>query len=506
MLRVVAALVLGLAACTKIGAPSKPRADAVADSAGVPCAVSRILASKCATCHGHPTRENAPMPLTTWDELHALTPSRRDAGVLVHEQIALRIHDRERPMPPPGQPQLSVDELSTLDIWLGADAPGGRTCEAMVETSAPADAPQRDDTRTNTGGEPGRPSTVDAGTVSTSPAPTSTNSGQAQSAAGSPSPKPDASSEPTPAPDAGMPPTQPVTNPDAPVPPADGECEWVDLLARSDESYTPYRVAANASDEYRCFVFDRKLDVRTHAIAFKPVADNVKVLQHWVLYTLESLSTRDVVTSCDYTAGYRMISAGAQGTDPWYFPPEVGIDVGRGLFMLEVHYHNAGKPETTDQSGVRVCLSSKPRPKVATVSWLGVERFVVPAHAVDHVVSNRCKPTSREPIHLLRYFPHMNRLGTRTSLRVDHADGTSDVLHNASYAIDSQKTYAIPYVMQPGDSLLATCYYNNPGSSTVTLGFKASDEMCNHFVVAYPSLALTNDAPSGWSVACQGPP
>lgn len=96
----------------------------------------RILSNKCVSCHGHPPRADAPMSLTSWDELHAPTPTRRDAGVQVHEQMALRIHDQQHPMPPRDQAALSDDELSTLDIWFSAGAPSGQACDVSSQSDA----------------------------------------------------------------------------------------------------------------------------------------------------------------------------------------------------------------------------------------------------------------------------------------------------------------------------------------------------------------------------------
>ena len=505
--RLAACALVALAACTKIGAPSPSRMDGENAAQELPCAVGRVLRTKCVQCHGHPPSADAPLSLTSWSETHL--PAQGAGTAKVFERIAARIHDAERPMPPRGQPQLTDDELSTLDIWLQAGAPASKDCATKSEpvgAVAPPDAgPAHDDMHAPSAGDQAPHASSSAATPASADA-GSPISGPASATAGAPAAAPDAgsTSAQTTAMQGSAPP--PPTASDLPVPPRDDECEYVDLLAQSDKNGSPYKVAANANDEYRCFIFDRNLDTRTQALAFLPMADNVGVMQHWVLYALESFGSRDAVVSCDYTPGYKIIAGGAPGTDPWYLPADVGVDVGRGLFMLEVHYNNPGKPETTDRSGVRVCLSKQPRPKVATVSWLGVERLSIPAKAVDYNVSNRCRPTSREPIHLLRYWPHMNRLGTRSALRVERSDGTSETLHNATYSLQAQKTYAVPYVLQPGESLLATCYYNNPNDYAVSLGLKASDEMCNHFVLAYPALALTNDAPSAWNDACLGAP
>jgi len=476
----------------------------------LPCAVDTILREKCHACHGRPTRETAPMSLITWQDLHAPAPEHKERPAPVYERIAERIHDTRSPMPPRDRPQLEEKELSTLDIWLSAGAPSGAPCRA----GGSAATPERDADSTDTQAPQAPPASGSQGAAgNASPTSSMTGTGATtpstgRAGAGTSGSSPAAMNEARDAGSADARVDAGPANEDQPVIPSDSDCDYFDLLARNDSTGAPYQVPADVMDQNRCFVFDQKFSGPTQALAFIPVLDNETVVHHWILYSLDAYEVRDVFASCESfnQAGYKMLAGGGAGTEGWYLPKDVGMDLGRGLFMLEVHYNNIAKPAALDQSGVRICAAKAPRPKTATISWLGVDLFSIPPKVTDHTVANRCRPRSQEPIHLLRYWPHMHQLGFQASLRVDHADGTSESLHDAPYTFESQKAYDLQYVVRPGDSFLATCYYNNPHDYPVGLGLKTTDEMCNHFVVAYPASAFTNNGLSAWTDACVGAP
>jgi cytochrome c551/c552 len=92
-------------------------------SGGLPCDVDAILQAHCQQCHAPKPVFGAPMPLVTWDDLHA--PLKSDASKKVYEQVGVRIHDDKNPMPQPPNPRLSDADASVLDTWIAAGAPKG---------------------------------------------------------------------------------------------------------------------------------------------------------------------------------------------------------------------------------------------------------------------------------------------------------------------------------------------------------------------------------------------
>src|SRR6185312_3265444 len=98
-----------------------PDASSPAQSDALPCDVQTVLARSCAQCHSDPPLFGAPMALTTWTEVHAEAST-----------IHARIHDDQRPMPPPPNARLDASAMATLDDWIarGAPAGDGATCSA----------------------------------------------------------------------------------------------------------------------------------------------------------------------------------------------------------------------------------------------------------------------------------------------------------------------------------------------------------------------------------------
>jgi hypothetical protein len=93
----------------------------VAASGPLPCDVGAVLTRSCVSCHSDPPQFGAPMPLVTWTQAHA-------EASLIHA----RIHDDQRPMPPPPNARLDAASAATLDAWIAGGAPAGgdATCGA----------------------------------------------------------------------------------------------------------------------------------------------------------------------------------------------------------------------------------------------------------------------------------------------------------------------------------------------------------------------------------------
>jgi mono/diheme cytochrome c family protein len=93
---------------------------------GLPCAVSDLLARRCSNCHGATPQFGAPMPLVTRADLTAMSAR---TGRRVWQDIATRVHDATRPMPPPPNQALNEDDARILDAWIASGAPeSAATC------------------------------------------------------------------------------------------------------------------------------------------------------------------------------------------------------------------------------------------------------------------------------------------------------------------------------------------------------------------------------------------
>ena len=94
---------------------------------GLPCEVSKLLASRCLVCHGQPPAA-APISLASYADLTGM--SLVDAKKSVAERAVLRMLDGMDPMPPGPSVTVAQSELMPMQMWVAAGAP-------MVSCKAP---------------------------------------------------------------------------------------------------------------------------------------------------------------------------------------------------------------------------------------------------------------------------------------------------------------------------------------------------------------------------------
>lgn len=342
-----------------------------------------------------------------------------------------RVTNVQRPMPPPPNPSLQGAELTTLVDWLRRGAPAGAACDA--EASPPAD--------------------------------------------------PDLVPE---------------------MPPPEAECDHlVDLTAHGAGGAADangYQVPRQ-NDIYTCFAFSTPWQATAHALSFHPIVDDDRVLHHWLLYSADRADAQihgktrqnGEVYPCDGTnPGLALVAGWAPGGIPAVMPPEVGLEMPPpgGLFILEIHYHNDAGVDAQDRSGVRICATERLRPNTAAMHWLGEERG--PAHILpfsvppgNSEITGHCNPRINTPVHIISSSPHMHRRGTRMRTVIHRAGGGDENLLDTPFDFENQIIYPTPTLLNPGDRLSTTCFFNNPGGAA-RFGTSTDDEMCFNFVTAWP--------------------
>ncbi len=101
-----------------------------------------ILEARCVSCHAT-IPVNAPRALVTWED----TQVNAFTGRPVHVEMALRVADALRPMPPQGQPALTPEEIRILQVWSSEGAPegpGGGLLDVGFRDGGPRDGSPRD--------------------------------------------------------------------------------------------------------------------------------------------------------------------------------------------------------------------------------------------------------------------------------------------------------------------------------------------------------------------------
>jgi hypothetical protein len=372
------------------------------------------------------------MPLVSWQDFQRTAP--KDSSIRVYQSVADRIHrNGSGRMPETGS--LSSAEMSTLDAWIAAGAPAGDNCGVT---------PPRDGGGVRDGALPDAPTDEDTTCVEFRA------HGQ-QGVSGDKSPF-----------DTGtliLPPTE----------------------------------------FYACFNFTSPWKEAVQGLQFATIIDNSETLHHWLFYQTMLPVTDGSFIMCDGQHPLQALVTGwAPGNQDLELPPDVGLELAppTGNYVLELHYNNpAGKP-FKDASGVRICASKKFRPKTASITWTGTERINIPPRATGSA-SGKCIPGRvnmgpNDPIHIFAAWPHMHKLGSRMQTVINRVGGGQEVLIDKPFNFASQVSYPTPAMLNPGDTLLTTCHYDNTTAGAVAFGPSTTQEMCYDFLYAYPAHALDN--------------
>ena len=413
------------------GSGAQPSGRQSTGSTPLPCEVEQAVRRNCQSCHASRPLSGVPMALVTLEDFRQ--PAVTNAGLEVHQLANMRIHDTARPMPPPPQ-VLPATDKTTLELWLAMGGPAGNACGS---------------------GGTGSGGTGSGGTGSGGTGAGGTGAGGA----------------------GGMPPDQ-------------GACYELRAHAPTSKA-APYSVS---SEHYVNFFFDAPWPADAQGISFEAVFDeHPEIVHHWLLYTTAGGIQRPdgaVESGSGSHSGAALVAGWAPGgNNGLNLPPDVGLDINgpSRKLVMEIHYYANGS--FTSRSGVKVCTAATPRKNLATISWLGTLNISIAPRA-QGVASGKCTPSTSQPIHILRSWPHMHRTGRHMKTVINRANGSTETLLDEPFNFNTQLSYDTPAVINPGDTLTTTCTYQNDGASTVRYGAATDNEMCFNYVTAWPANQL----------------
>jgi hypothetical protein len=254
----------------------------------------------------------------------------------------------------------------------------------------------------------------------------------------------------------------------------------------------PFQVPAE-NDAYRCFNFQVPFSAIEQGTAWAPIIDDQRVVHHWILYAQTGTFR---ATGCQQ-AGRTFLMGWAPGAGNTEMPADVGLelpDPGKGWLSLEVHYNNPARlGDARDRSGVALCTTQTPRPKLAGVISVGSTRLLLPIDARDQEVVGECPAQATallpEPLHVLSAAPHMHRLGKSVRSVIVRGTETLPLVDVPRWSFDNQRSYPTDpatTIVRPGDTIRTTCVYDNNTGRVVRFGERTEDEMCLNFILAYP--------------------
>ena len=264
------------------------------------------------------------------------------------------------------------------------------------------------------------------------------------------------------------------------------------FVGHATGSDDPFHVPQQ-SDLYMCYTFASPFGASTQVTAYAPIVDDERVLHHWIMYKTSTAQPDGGAGPCNMPWDAQFLAGWAPGGENAVFPDDVGLETaGPGEYLiLQVHYNNsAGYTDAFDKSGVAFCTTDTPRPNLAGVLWLGSVLIEIPGGATNYPVSGQCNTGNwSAPFHVMSTSPHMHQLGRAFNTTIGRAGGASEVLiDEPNFSFENQKDYPYdpPVVINPGDTLNSTCWFDNPSGAPVYFGEATSDEMCFNFVTGYP--------------------
>jgi hypothetical protein len=396
-------------------------------STPLPCEVDAVFAAHCRECHAAVPQYGAPMPLMTWEDLHA--PAKSDPSKLVYQLVETRIHDDQAPMPQPPNPRLDDATSAVLDTWIAAGAP------AKTGTDACSDAGQ--------GGAGGASGAGGAGGSTAV-----TDSLQCT---------PDVSVRAT------TPWAMPQNETDIYV------CYGMDVPVTGQRQAIGFQPHVdNTKIVHHMLLYQSETSVSSTPAACSGTAiDKNKLVYGW--------APGGLPFELPDAAGYPMSTSDAGDT---------------AHYVVQVHYNNIqGLSGETDLSGFDLCSTDQIRPNTADVIAFGSMDFTIEPHAALDITCDYTIPTASQTLHVMSAFPHMHQLGTTIATTSTPIAGGDDISLGAvpNWSFNNQIWYPMETQVSPGDIVHTRCAWQNTTDKPVSFGEYTEDEMCYSFTMYYPS-------------------
>lgn len=406
---------------------------------GVPCDVASVISDSCTSCHSATPKFGAPMPLMKHADFMATAKS--NPAKKVYEVVPDRIMttDASKRMPPASSTALAAPVLARFNTWLtGGAKPDAMGCAITEKPATTVQPPTK----------PVRPGEGNMPTIGT-------RSGGA---------------------------TEYPQDYNDPL----MKCYQFRAHApgNKDEGFS----VGTTPDLYTQFNFAAPWQGTVYGRSFRWLEGNNQVIHHWLLY--KNTGTKDDGSVEEISVGAHpdgeLLQGWAPGGSDAYYDPDVAQELpGDVSYTLETHHNNRTGAPALDNTGIEVCVTPTKPDKVVSLSWLGTD-FISGTSA-----SGTCTPTSKEPIHIIGFVPHMHKKGRHFTATITRANGMTETMHDADFDFGNQRAYFASITLMPGDNIKVTCTYSAPSQ----FGQGTNEEMCYMFTGYYPKLSLTNGNP-----------
>ena len=420
-------------------------AGASATAGGLPCGVSKVLASACQNCHGAMPIGGAPMALVTYADL--MKPAVTQPNKKVYELVQARVHDTMRPMPPTGA--LSAPDLAAIDDW----AKGGALSIPSAEAAACAAQPT-------------------VGNKDFGVGPLTAGPGE--------------------------------TCYEFKVHGAQAPMDQTKFNIGDGEFYEQfyYKIPwpkGSAATAYA--TIPDNAAVLHHWLLFS--TNEAQADGNHITAPLPTLIGADPVLLTGWAVGGPNLVA---PNDVGFELPDPGT---RTLNVQWHFYNSTGKPQQDASKVQICVVPAATKKNIGNVTWLGTEDLNgnkwfggagMPPHK-ESTFTTTCIPSRRgmigdQPIHIMGFEPHMHRIGKRMQTAVKRKDGTMETIFDKPFNFGNETHYFAEFDLKAGEQLVTSCTFNNDNDFGVPFGESSDTEMCYQFTFAYPAHALANGAPS----------
>jgi Copper type II ascorbate-dependent monooxygenase, C-terminal domain len=271
--------------------------------------------------------------------------------------------------------------------------------------------------------------------------------------------------------------------------PSQSDASSADVACTKDLVLSVTPDVGNADEGYICYGFDAR---EIEALSILAVRWNIgtgggATVHHAILYAVPS-DFPDGPTPCGgMPPGGVEIHVWSPGGNDLELPSDVGLRLPDGTkrFVLETHLLRTGSGSAAT-SRVDVCAGSARAREAAFVGMGAPVPAIRPMH--EEFSSGSCALAG--DVHLWSIWPHMHVAGKEIVGELVRADGSVERLVDVvPWDFTNQRTYPLSVDAKGGDSIRASCRWDNPTATTILPGPRTTDEMCNLAFVAWPAAA-----------------
>ncbi|GFY59349.1 peptidyl-glycine alpha-amidating monooxygenase B [Trichonephila inaurata madagascariensis] len=256
-------------------------------------------------------------------------------------------------------------------------------------------------------------------------------------------------------------------------------------------------VRPTVPDAYLCTA--RKLDPHEAYIVKYDPDISVKTAHHMLLFGCKDIINQNhlypTYWDCahgDLCSRMTIMYGWAKNAPPMELPKDVGFLIGGNssihYVVLQIHYANPLPEGVTDNSGLKLHLTTQRQKYITGIRLLLADSARIPPRKPKYHVDVNCKFEEAYDIHPFAYRVHTHKLGVVVTGYYLHPLNNSWTMLAKGNPQWPQAFYPMQrkHTITHGDILAARCTYNSSDMNyAVKIGSSSNDEMCNLYVMYY---------------------